>query len=45
MLLEEAVPTHHVSGTLSGTPCKFLEEAFTTYQEHLASYLEQDVAR
>ena len=41
MLLEEAVPTYHVSGT----PCKLLEEAFTTYQEHLASYLEQDVAR
>ena len=40
-LIEEDVTKYHVSGT----SCKLLEEAFTTYQEHLASYLEQDVAR
>ena len=37
-LIEEDVTTYHVSGT----SCKLLEEAFTTYQEHLTSYLEQD---
>ena len=40
-LLEEDVTTYHVSGT----SCELQKEAFTTYQEHLASYLEQDVAR
>jgi len=39
-LIEKDVTTYHVLGT----SCKLLEEEFTTYQEHLASYLEQDVA-
>ena len=41
MLLEEAVPTYHVSGT----PCKLLEEDVTTY--HVAGtpckLLDEDV--
>ena len=42
MLLEEAVPTYHVSGT----PCKFPEEDVTTYHVSGTSckLLDEDVA-
>ena len=43
MLLEEAVPTYHVSGT----PCKLLEEDVTTYHVSGTSckLLDEDVTR